>query len=283
MESVDLREIVSALRRARVASGDVVNVHSRLHAVGRVRGVKSGRDIPATYVRAIREVVEDGTIVVPTYTTEFARYGRSFVLEETPSESGVLSEYVRQSEGARRILHPVVSLTAQGGRAGELADDHPRWNVGHDTIWDRMLRRSGKVVTVGISPWRSMSFMHQVEFLACVPYLYHKVLRGEVYAGGRRVEHDFFMAVRYLEYGIAYDLSRLESQLEERRAVRCVALGGSAMWVVPMEAAFDVGMRGLRRDPYYLLRRAPSFVEGRIPCDGITITREQSAPRYFLV
>jgi len=49
-----------------------------------------------------------------------------------------------------------------------------------------------------------------------------------------------------------------------------------------LEAAFEIGMRGLRRDPYYLLRSAPSFVEGEIPCDGTTIDREGTAPTYFL-
>jgi aminoglycoside 3-N-acetyltransferase len=282
VESIEQGEISRAFRALGLARGDVVNVHSRLHAIGSVRGAPTDR-IPDVYLEALREVVgDDGTIVVPTYTTAVGRYGERFVLEETPSEMGVLSEHVRTRPGARRTLHPIVSLTALGARAAELADDHPRWNVGHDTIWDRMLRARGKVVTIGIEPKRSMSFMHQVEFLACVPYLYHKVLRCDVYAGGVRIDADFLMAVRYLGYGIEYDLDRLDAALQAAGAIRHCALGGNAVWSVPMESAFEVAMRGLRADPFYLLARPPAFVAGEIPLDGTTAGREATVPRYFL-
>ncbi|HBQ37458.1 MAG TPA: hypothetical protein DD714_00340 [Candidatus Omnitrophica bacterium] len=283
MESVSLQEIVRTLRAAGVRRGDVLNVHSRLFAIGAVRDA-AAEEIPALYLRAFREVIgEAGTIVVPTFTTSFGRFGAPFVLETSPSEMGVFSEHVRTSPGAVRSLHPIQSLGALGHRAAELAADHPAWNVGHDTVWDRMLRQGGKFVGLGISPRRTLSFMHQAEFLACVPYLYHKVLRGEIYAGGGLVERQFLMAVRYLQYEIAYDLSRLEADLTEKSAITQRPLGGDSVWVVPLEAAFEVGMQGLRRDPYYLLQQPPSFVTGEIPCDGTTIQREGTTPKYFLV
>lgn len=283
MESVSLVEIVDALKRAGLKPGDIVNVHSRLFAIGAVRNVAVG-DITAVYLQAFHQVIGDaGTVVVPTYTTDFGRFGRPFVLETSPSEMGVFSEHVRISPGAVRSLHPIQSLTALGGSAKALAANHPCWNVGYDTIWDRMLRCGGTVVTIGIPPRLCMSFMHQVEFLACAPYLYPKILRGEVYAGGARIGHDFFMAVRYLEYGVAYDLSRLEADLAARSALLQVPLGGSCVWAVRLEAALEVGIDGLRRDPYYLLAQPPAFVEGRMPCDGTTIQREGIAPRFFLV
>lgn len=283
MEVVTLNDIVRALRKAGLKPGDVVNIHSRLFAIGSVQGVEV-RNIPAVYLHAFQQVIgESGTVVVPTYTTSFGRFGTPFVLEESPSEMGVFSEYVRRSYQAIRTLHPIQSLAALGGKAEVLAKDHPRWNVGFDTVWDRMLKHNGKVVSIGILPSRSMSFMHQVEFLACVPYLYHKILRGEVYAEGSRIQDDFLMAARYLQYGIGYDLTQLENDLEAHSAICEVPLGGNALWVVPLQAALEVGIKGLRKDPYYLLKENPSFVFGEIPCDGITIEREERVPRYFLV
>lgn len=283
MEWVDFAEIVRAIRKAGIKSGDIINVHSRLFAIGAVKGVRSAAEIPNVYLRAFQEVIEaNGTIVVPTYTTSFARFGTPFVLESSPSEMGAFSEHVRRATGSCRTLHPVQSLTALGAKADVLTEEHPRWNVGHDTIWDRMHQRGGKFVGLGIPPKRGMSFMHQVEFLACVPYLYHKILRGPVRVNGERVNYFFLMAVRYLNYNIAYDLSHLESDLAAAGAIEQISLGGSWIWVVSLEAALEVGMRGLRHDPYYLLRNAPSFVEGEIPWDGTTIDREGTPPTYFL-
>jgi hypothetical protein len=67
-----------------------------------------------------------------------------------------------------------------------------------------------------------------------------------------------------------------------KKALVEIPLGGSSIWVVPLEAAFETGIRELRKDPYYLLQKPPSFVEGEMPCDGTTIQREGNAPRYFL-
>lgn len=101
--------------------------------------------------------------------------------------------------------------------------------------------------------------------------------------GRALVEHDFFLAGRYLEYGVGNDLLRLEADLAVKSAMTEVALGGGRLWVVPIEAALDVGMKGLaRRNAYYLLQKSPTFVEGQIPCDGLTTQRKRAIPRCFL-
>src|SRR3989338_2466309 len=91
MESVSLQEIIRTLRAAGVERGDILNVHSRLFAIGAVRDA-AVEEIPALSLRAFREVIgEAGAIVVPTFTTSFGRFGTPFVLETSPSEMGVFS------------------------------------------------------------------------------------------------------------------------------------------------------------------------------------------------
>lgn len=282
METLSYGDIVRALRQVGLKHGDIAYVHSRLFSIGKIDGIPVA-EIPDTYRRAFHEVIGDeGTIVVPTFTTSFGRYGTPFVLEDSPSEFGVFSEHIRKSPGSVRTLHPIDSHTALGGEAEALAKDHPPWNVGHDTIWDRMLQRSGKVVTLGIPARNCLTFVHQAESLTCVPYMYNKVLRGEVYAHGVRIPHDFFMAVRYLDYGIAVDLSRLEADLTAKSAITQTPLGRDQVWLTPMEAVFETVLEGLLKDPYFLLRDVPSFVEGEIPCDGTTIQRDGATPNYYL-
>ena len=282
--AVEFGDIVEALRAVGVQRGGILNVHSRLFTIGLLRGAASPAEIPQIYLRALREVLGDeGTIVVPTYTTSFGRLGTPFVYETSPSEMGLFSEHVRTAPGSRRTLHPIQSLAALGAQAEALTKDLPRWNVGYDTIWDRMLHRGAHVVTLGIPFRQCMSFVHQVEFLACVPYLYHKMLRGDVSIGGARATQNFYIAVRYLRRAIAYDLSRVEADLYAASAVRQAPLGGDWVQRIPMRAVFEICMQGLRLDPYYLLRQPPAFVEGEIPCDGITSGREDPVPSYYLV
>ena len=279
---IGLTEIIEALRQAGIREGDTLNIHSRLFTVGLLRDVTSASDIPGVYLRAFQEVLgSSGTLVVPTYTTSFGRLGKPFSLEESPSEMGVFSETVRTTADSRRTLHPIQSLAALGAQAEPLTRDHPRWNVGHGTIWDRMHKLRTKVVTVGIPLRQCLSFVHHAEFLACAPYLYHKLLRGEVYAGGVKIRDPFLMSARYLRCGIAYDLSRMEAELIARGAVRQCPLGVEQLRVVSMDAVFEVCMKGFRKDPYYLLKNPPRFTEGEIPCDGVTGGREEAIPSYF--
>lgn len=281
--SFGFREIVQALRKAGIQTGDIVNVYSRLFTLGLPDGVSDVSEIPALYVRALQEVIgPSGTLVVPTYTTSFGRFAKPFILEDSPSEMGKLSEFVRTLPGSLRSLHPIHSVAALGAQAEELTKDHPRWNVGCDTVWDRMLKRKAKVVTLGLPPRQCMTLVHHIEFLACVPYVYHKILCGEVMADGRRIEHDFFQSVRYLEYGIAWDLTRLEEQLQSDGDLHKAELGEAAVWSVPMEAVFRAAVEGLRKDTYYLLEKAPTFVPGQIPLEGASAQRETAPPAgYF--
>lgn len=284
MQQIDLPDIVAALKALGLGRGDVVNVYSRLFTIGMIRG-RPAADFPEVLLEAFWEVIgPEGTVVAPTYTTSFGRFGKPFILEKSPSEFGIFSEHVRTQPLAVRSLHPIQSCAAIGGKAQAMTADHPRWNVGHDTVWDRMLKASGKVVTLGLAPWKSLSLMHHAELLACVPYIYHKLLTGEVYAGGVRMPGPFVMAVRYLEFGAVYSQSRLQQDLLASGALKSAALGSSRAWMIPMQDALAIALRRMRQDPYYLLQSPPAFEPGRIPQDGITSPRESGASmsgRYF--
>lgn len=281
--SFGFSEIVEALRGAGVRRGETIKVYSRLFSLGVPSGVESAALVPELYLRAIQEAIGgEGTLVVPTYTTSFGRFGKPFVLEESPSEMGKFSEYVRTRPGALRSLHPIHSVAALGPRAARLTADHPRWNVGHDTIWERLRSDQARIVTLGLPPRQCMTVVHHIESLICAPYVYHKILRGEVTASGERVLHDFFMSVRYLEYGIGWDLTRLEDSLLKGGQLKKVPLGADALWAVPFQAVFDACLAGLRRDPYYILAKPPAFVPGEIPLDGISSERETAPPSGYL-
>ena len=276
-------DIASALRQVGLQPGDIAFVHSRLFTVGLLADAPRPSEIPGIYLKAFQSVLGDsGTIVVPTYTTSFGRYGKPFVLEESPSEMGLFSETVRKSPGARRSLHPIYSVAALGRQAAELTEDHPRWNVGYDTVWDRMHRRGTKVLALGLPLRQCMSFIHHVEYLACVPYLYHKLLDGEVFVGGQSLaQNRFMMVVRYLEFDVMWDLAALETDLQSAGLLARVPLGNAWVSAVRMDDVFRICMQGLRRDPYYLLKQSPQFVPGRIPFDGPSILQEAGPPQGY--
>ena len=85
-----------------------------------------------TALTAILDVIgPSGTLVVPTYTSQVARFDIDFVLEETPM--GIFPEFVRTRPGAVRSVHPLLSLTAYGADAERICTDDGTSAYGPDS------------------------------------------------------------------------------------------------------------------------------------------------------
>ena len=86
--------ISSQLSNLGLKKGDTVFVFSNLVALGPVKNVSNKIEFCETYYNAIRDVIgDDGTLVVPTYTSQVGREGINFILEETPCLTGIFSEH----------------------------------------------------------------------------------------------------------------------------------------------------------------------------------------------
>ena len=62
-----------------------------------------------------------GTIVIPTFTYS-ATKGKPFIVEETPSTVGDLTEFFRKQPGVLRSCDPIFSVAVRGSKAEEFAD-----------------------------------------------------------------------------------------------------------------------------------------------------------------
>jgi len=86
-----------------------------------------------------------------------------------------------------------------------------------------------------------------------------------------------------MKFAPGMPVSTLVRALAATSAVRRVPLGEEWVQMVPFEVVFDVCMKGLKQDPYFLLENSPTFIEGEVPCDGITAGREEAQRSYFRV
>jgi hypothetical protein len=100
--------------------------------------------------------------------------------------------------------------------------------------------------------------------------------------GGQRLTAaPFVMVVRYLEFDVNWDLTRLETDLQSMGLLHRTPLGKAWISTVQMQEVFELCMKELRKDPYYLLKRPPRFIPGRIPCDGPSILQEEGQPQGY--
>lgn len=267
------RKITTLLAELGLGSGDVVFVHSGTGALGRLCDRPSS---PQAEVNALHEglraaIGPAGTVAAPAFYYDYARHGRTFVVEKSPPDAslGLYPRFLFNQPGVRRSLNPITSIQALGPQAEVICPHLSAYGYGHASPWARLLDLNAWCLFLG-APLQAMTFVHHVEAMVGVPHLYNKLHRPPIEAGGRRIELPAVTAVRYLDFAITYRLARLEAELHRRGMLRTLDHWGGNAQLVRLRDVEQVLVEALARDPYFLLERPPAFVPGRQPDDGVT-------------
>jgi len=267
------KEFQENLREIGIEKGNTVHVQSDLRRIGPVDCAPNRESILEFYLAGFQDVIgETGTITVNTGFGDYARFGTPFVRETSPSHGGVFSEYIRTRSGAVRSMHPVISVTALGYRAQEICGGPHFVGLGWDSPWGRLHRLNAKMLSLGLGPYHvgGMTFFHYVEKMYGIPYQYNKIFSTPVYSGGTEVKGPFFMSVRYLDYNILYDSTKLRLHLLDKGILRLEKIGHGMMTCGTSQQIFDETIKCFRDNPYIMLKSPPAFRQGEIPMDGNT-------------
>lgn len=264
--------LIQSLKKLGVQSGDVLFVHSDLRAFGLPHEKKSREEILQFYFDGFQSVLgPGGTLAVPAYFYEYARFGIPFDVDHSPVSSslGLFSQWINERKDRVRSCNPLQSVAAVGKRAEELAGGDQLSGYGITSPWHRLRQMQGKFLFLG-APLQSMTYVHYIEQHYGVPHLYFKIYPYPVIKDGKTLPGKPISAVRYLEFAVEYDIGPFRTRLEQEGILRTSQIGKGAISVVDAEAAFHIGIDCLTKNPYFFLKHPPKFIEGKIPVDGIT-------------
>lgn len=158
----DFREIL--VRNLSLEIGDLVYVHSGM----------DGLNLDFPFYRIlflIQEVIgKDGTVLFPTYPNhhissyEWLKQGNIFDVRQTPSYTGILTEFARRQRRAIRSLHPTKSVCAIGPAAPEITATHHVSPYPYDTgsPYYKLIAGEGKVIGLGTTT-NYLSFIYCVD------------------------------------------------------------------------------------------------------------------------
>ena len=275
LEIYTREDVVAGLQAAGVERGDVVFFQSRLYGLGKPVGVSGKEALCDFFLAAMLSVLgPEGTLVVPTFTTQVARYDQPYVVEETRPNYGLFPEYAAGHEAFVRSGHPLLSVAATGARAREICEAPGASAYGARSAFDVMVRMNARNVFLGLEVRDAVTVAHYMEMHYGVPYIYNKILKWRPVRGGVVSGQCALSPVRYLEYDVKYDLDRMQADVMNSGRVRTARVGGGCIHGISMNDLLEVGYDGLERDPFYLLAAAPDFDYGRLPYDGPTVHRE---------
>lgn len=191
----------------------------------------------------------DGTLLAPTFSYAYARAGVPYDHEQSPSETGPFTDYLRRQPDAIRSLHPLNSISGIGPKASEILDDAGRSGYGARSPFARLGACDTKFLFLGTPLGRALTHAHHLEHMYGVNHMYHKLYSFPVHRKGAEVPGPWLCFVRYLGVGIEPRIAALEERL---RATGLLAETGSPALPVQLAHSRDVeevGYRMLDEDP----------------------------------
>lgn len=172
------KDIVNGLKKLGIRRGDTIFTHSNIGFFGIPDQTKTADGICQLILESFFEVIGDnGTLAVPTFTYSFAK-DEVFSMQETASNCGIFSEYIRKQKNACRSFDPSVSVACIGMKSLALTKNIPINSYGRECFWERFLNEDGKILNMNFDA--GSTFVHYVERTLRVPYRFDKEFSGFV-------------------------------------------------------------------------------------------------------
>ncbi|MSU74113.1 hypothetical protein EXS56_03155 [Candidatus Kaiserbacteria bacterium] len=237
--------------------GDVVFIHANMLPFGLV--ARERAQFIEHFLNPLLETVgEEGTIACLAYTFSYGLEGEPYIHEESPSEAGIFTEYVRTMKGSLRSFHPLISVAAHGPKAQHITQDVSRAAFGQESPFSRLYDLRAKCLYIGMTCGEVCSCLHYVEQLYGVSHCYNKAFFHPAYKGGV-LEKGPFLAFLRNRKSKPYNYSGFETAMKMRGHVKETTYRGAPLQVIEIEHCVKVGMEMLRKDscaflqePFYI-------------------------------
>ncbi len=242
-------EILAAIKQAAPPDCDVFEVHSSLSLLSGL----SRRPHRWAFLRAVRSLVREGkTLLFPAFTFSYAG-GKAFHLQHSPSETGVLADWVLSLPEARRTPSPMFSFVVIGPKLPLFlqADHRDAWSA--ESVLSRVEKLGGGALMLGAG-WDYLSFLHVVEQRFMVPYREFKVFHAKADLGQGPVDPAMQVYVRRRDIRTELDFAAGGRAAEEAGLVKTALLGEGEVKFVSLRHIARLCQERMGTNPFFLLK-----------------------------
>jgi|TARA_B110000495_G_C23038116_1_gene620921 aminoglycoside N3'-acetyltransferase len=242
-------ELISKFKELGIKNGDVILLHSSFKSLGTV---SNG---PGDVIDALLHILgKNGTLIVPTFNFDFCK-GNSFNVNETPSQMGIITEFVRKNRDSVRTKDPVYSFAIMGKlkeRLGNLVYDSC---YGNDSMFAQLRKYDGKIVIIGLAYNDSMTFFHHIEEMEGCDYRYFKEFNGNVInLNGIKQKTRIKIFVRNLEKKVETDVDKMGIILENNGLVNKIKIGNADVKILDANQVYIRTAKELKNNPHILCK-----------------------------
>lgn len=190
-----------------------------------------------------------GTLLVGTFSYSCSNPDIPFVVEETPSELGPFTNWVRQQPLSIRSLHPIFSVSGIGLNAASILTNTGGASFGSCSPFGRLAGMDARFVCLGVPFHLSITYLHHLEQCYGCNHRYHKIFTTPVIKGGVKQPGPFLGYMRWRGLDAGPNFLPCEIKMLSEGVMREVSFNGSVNQAV---RAVDV-----ERIAYAMLMKNP--------------------------
>lgn len=266
--------IISALKEAGLKQGDTVMVHSDITGFGLVENFTPIRQVQTFYEAFMEVLGETGTLCVPAYFYEYARYGIAYDVKKSPvsKELGIFSSFINSLPYSKRSYNPLVAVSSVGKNAEEICSVANIHSAGVDSVWDKLYKMNAKLLQIGTNKAFYVTFTIYIEYMVGVPYFYTKVYNNPILYDGNIILDECYASVRYLDYNVEWDTKKffnLVPEMIEQNVLKHVNYNNGDIYAMEAQPLFNFYKNKIINDRYFMLKKIPDFKAGVVPCDCV--------------
>jgi aminoglycoside 3-N-acetyltransferase len=242
MDYLTKEDIIRGFRECGIRSGSVLMLHLDAIFLSQTQPM-SKKDRYALFFEALNEVLgPEGTLVIPTFTYS-ATKGDPFIVEETPSTVGDLTEYFRKMPAVKRTRDPIFSVAVIGQKTTKFCEAKVGDSFGKNSIFD-LLDQSNAWLGCVASKFL-VTHTHFVEQSVGVDYRYFKNYEYRIIENGVEQKGVLKYYVRDLKRESEMELALLEKRLKEKEQFQKGKIGRFSVSLV--------SSKDFRREAEYLI------------------------------
>ncbi len=247
--SVKNTEILECLDEVKAFDAKFLFIHSEL-SFGVPNPALQKKELLAALLDTVKEM-RVPTLCVPTFTFSFCN-GEDYDVEKSRSKMGVLNEYIRRLPDSLRSRDPLMSVAALG-QDMSVVQDLGRNSIGEDSTFDKLRKKGGtKLLFLGASPSKCMTYVHYVEERYGVPYRYNRDFSGNITDASGTTRETYTLFVRY-QGVIPCQQGKYEQLLLDKGLMAKIPCGDAFIWAVDEAILYDTLMEILDNDIDFLL------------------------------
>lgn len=232
------------LRKMKVPQDGVLLIHSSFKRFNQ-DGYKVERVLDA-----ILNYMRQGTVLFPTMSWRYVKANNPFFHElNTPSNTGILTEYFRINFATHRSLHPTHSIAGLGNQAGYILSEHHLCSTpcGKMSPFARLVELDAYIIMLGVGIDCCTLIHHAEELIAPEFYVKPEPESEKYYCHNKRGEIVTVQLRRHLflprNYWQFQDTLASQEQLTVYQFDNSICLGFRA------KTLFNIVTQALKKNP----------------------------------